>query len=52
MLGMLVPSGCDAAYCLAYNVGKMYNQAQPIAEFVKKMNEEAMELGMTSTKIY
>lgn len=30
MRALLVASGCDAAYCIAYNIGRMYNESEPI----------------------
>lgn len=37
MYGMLVPSGCDAANCLAFHVGRFLNSEKPIEAFIKKM---------------
>jgi len=46
---MLLPSGNDAAYCIAANVGRKINPdattAQAIELFIEKMNEYAKELG-------
>lgn len=53
--GLLLPSGADAAYCLAVNVARYHenNQALPAAEavetFVGYMNDLAAELGCTGT---
>lgn len=41
MRAALVPSGCDAAYCLAYNIGILYSPDNPEVAFVEKMNLEA-----------
>jgi D-alanyl-D-alanine carboxypeptidase len=38
MRALLVPSGCDAAYCLAVNIGKLYDDKNPETAFVRKMN--------------
>ena len=49
LLGLLLPSGCDAAYFLAYNLGFFFNKEKPVIGFVEKMNAEAKSLGMVST---
>lgn len=41
LMASLVPSGCDAAHCLAYNIGSLYRPDNPLVVFVEKMNEEA-----------
>ena len=44
LYGLMLPSGCDAANILAYNVGKGNMQT-----FFKMMNDKAKEIGCTCT---
>lgn len=44
LYGLMLPSGCDAAACLAYGLTN-----GNIDAFVKKMNQKAAELGMSDT---
>ena len=46
MFALLVPSGCDAAYFLAYNLGFFFNDKDFVEGFVDQMNKEAKVLGM------
>ncbi|MFE2225542.1 D-alanyl-D-alanine carboxypeptidase family protein [Streptomyces kronopolitis] len=46
---MLIPSGDDAAMALADNLGSGDSQEARIADFVRQMNVEAQQLGMTGT---
>lgn len=46
---MLIPSGDDAAMALADNLGSGDTQEARIADFVRQMNVEAQQLGMTGT---
>ena len=43
LYAMLIPSGCDAAYALAYSYGP------GLGKFVSKMNATAKQLGLTRT---
>ena len=53
--GLLLPSGADAAYCLAANVARYHennpnlSDADAVAAFVQYMNDIATELGCTGT---
>ncbi len=52
--GMLMPSGNDAAYCVAANVGRIVTGAtysQAVAYFTLMMNQTAKELGMNDTYV-
>lgn len=53
LYGMLLPSGNDAAYCIAANVARtVKNCADPkeaVAYFASLMNETAWEIGMDDT---
>ncbi|TSB21418.1 D-alanyl-D-alanine carboxypeptidase family protein [Streptomyces benahoarensis] len=46
---MLIPSGADAALALADNYGQGATQQERIADFVRQMNDEAKQLGLTGT---
>jgi D-alanyl-D-alanine carboxypeptidase (penicillin-binding protein 5/6) len=50
MYGMLLPSGCDAAYALADAVGKGSTTAARTKSFISQMNAKAAQLGMKHTK--
>ena len=55
LYGMLLPSGNDAAYCVAANVARKLspglNTKAAVAYFVDLMNETAKELGMLQTSV-
>ncbi|MGR8011919.1 D-alanyl-D-alanine carboxypeptidase family protein [Streptomyces hypolithicus] len=50
LYGLLVPSGCDAAYALADAFGTGSTEAARTTSFISKMNKKAADLGMTNTK--
>ena len=52
LYGMMLPSGCEAANVLAYHFGKDSNveDGDRIANFVKKMNEKAKQIGCENTQ--
>jgi D-alanyl-D-alanine carboxypeptidase (penicillin-binding protein 5/6) len=50
LYGMLLPSGCDAAYALADAVGKGASTEARVEDFVRQMNAKADELGMKNTE--
>ncbi|MGJ5752736.1 D-alanyl-D-alanine carboxypeptidase (penicillin-binding protein 5/6) [Streptomyces puniciscabiei] len=49
LYGLLLPSGCDAAYALADTYGTGSTTAARTTSFIAKMNGEARELGLTNT---
>ncbi|MET8452561.1 serine hydrolase [Streptomyces sp. NPDC005209] len=49
LYGLMLPSGCDAAYALADTYGTGSTTAQRTKSFIAKMNGKARELGMTNT---
>ncbi|MGW3147720.1 D-alanyl-D-alanine carboxypeptidase family protein [Streptomyces sp. NPDC001177] len=49
LYGLLLPSGCDAAYALADTYGSGSTTAQRTKSFIAKMNSKAHELGLTNT---
>lgn len=49
LYGLLLPSGCDAAYALADTYGKGSTTAQRTRSFIGKMNAKARELGLKNT---
>ncbi|MFE2852039.1 D-alanyl-D-alanine carboxypeptidase family protein [Streptomyces lavendulae] len=49
LYGMMLPSGCDAAYALADTFGTGTTTAARTADFIAKMNAKAKELGMADT---
>nr|WP_229327288.1 serine hydrolase [Streptomyces sp. UNOC14_S4] len=49
LYGMMLPSGCDAAYALADTFGTGTTMAARTTDFIAKMNAKARELGMAST---
>lgn len=55
LYGMILPSGNDAAYCVAVNVARSIREDlsldQAISYFVQLMNQEAKSLGMPDTVI-
>ncbi|MCC3768008.1 D-alanyl-D-alanine carboxypeptidase family protein [Streptomyces sp. UNOC14_S4] len=50
LYGLLLPSGCDAAYALADAFGNGSTEAQRTASFIGKMNKRASDLGMKNTR--
>ncbi|WP_405880949.1 D-alanyl-D-alanine carboxypeptidase [Streptomyces sp. NBC_01136] len=50
LYGLMLPSGCDAAYALADKFGSGTTRAARVASFIGKMNATAKSLGMTNTK--
>uniref|UniRef100_A0AAU2JTQ6 Serine hydrolase n=1 Tax=Streptomyces sp. NBC_00049 TaxID=2903617 RepID=A0AAU2JTQ6_9ACTN len=49
LYGLMLPSGCDAAYALADTFGKGTTTAARTADFIAQMNAKAKSLGMTGT---
>ncbi|MCX4800891.1 D-alanyl-D-alanine carboxypeptidase family protein [Streptomyces sp. NPDC058682] len=49
LYGLMLPSGCDAAYALADTFGKGATTQARTADFVAQMNAKAKSLGMTKT---
>ncbi|RPF25285.1 D-alanyl-D-alanine carboxypeptidase (penicillin-binding protein 5/6) [Streptomyces sp. Ag109_G2-6] len=49
LYGMMLPSGCDAAYALADTFGSGTTMAARTADFIATMNAKAKELGMADT---
>ncbi|MCM1969111.1 D-alanyl-D-alanine carboxypeptidase family protein [Streptomyces sp. G1] len=49
LYGMMLPSGCDAAYALADTFGSGASRQDRINDFIAKMNAKAKTLGMTNT---
>ncbi|MGW2516074.1 D-alanyl-D-alanine carboxypeptidase family protein [Streptomyces sp. NPDC001617] len=50
LYGLMLPSGCDAAYALADTYGSGSTRAKRVANFIGKMNTAAKNLGLTNTK--
>lgn len=50
LYGLMLPSGCDAAYALADKFGTGSTRAARVKSFIGKMNSTARSLGMTNTK--
>ncbi|MEU2870937.1 serine hydrolase [Streptomyces olivoreticuli] len=50
LYGLLLPSGCDAAYALADTFGSGSTEAERTHSFIAKMNKKASDLGMKNTK--
>lgn len=50
LYGLMLPSGCDAAYALADKFGSGSTRALRVKSFIGKMNTTARSLGMTNTK--
>lgn len=50
LYGLMLPSGCDAAYALADKYGSGSTMAARVKSFIGKMNTTAKSLGMTHTK--
>ncbi|MFD7557086.1 MULTISPECIES: D-alanyl-D-alanine carboxypeptidase family protein [unclassified Streptomyces] len=49
LYGLMLPSGCDAAYALADTFGKGATTADRTKDFIAQMNAKAKALGMTRT---
>ncbi|MFI9150922.1 D-alanyl-D-alanine carboxypeptidase family protein [Streptomyces sp. NPDC053367] len=49
LYGLMLPSGCDAAYALADKFGTGTTRAARVSSFISKMNTTAKNLGMTNT---
>ncbi len=49
LYGLMLPSGCDAAYALADTYGTGTTRAARVKSFIAKMNAKAKTLGMTNT---
>ncbi|MEU0968061.1 D-alanyl-D-alanine carboxypeptidase [Streptomyces sp. NPDC005917] len=49
LYGLMLPSGCDAAYALADKYGTGSTRANRVANFISKMNTAAKNLGLTNT---
>ncbi|MFG2384205.1 D-alanyl-D-alanine carboxypeptidase family protein [Streptomyces avermitilis] len=49
LYGLMLPSGCDAAYALADKFGSGSTRAARVKSFLSKMNSTAKSLGMTNT---
>ncbi|WP_030218311.1 D-alanyl-D-alanine carboxypeptidase family protein [Streptomyces bikiniensis] len=49
LYGLMLPSGCDAAYALADKFGTGSTRAARVKSFIGKMNAEAKNLGMKNT---
>lgn len=50
LYGMLLPSGCDAAYALADALGEGSSTTARADDFIAKMNAKARQLGMNKTE--
>jgi D-alanyl-D-alanine carboxypeptidase (penicillin-binding protein 5/6) len=50
LYGLMLPSGCDAAYALADKFGTGSTRAARVKSFIAKMNSTAKTLGLTNTK--
>jgi D-alanyl-D-alanine carboxypeptidase (penicillin-binding protein 5/6) len=49
LYGLMLPSGCDAAYALADKYGTGTTRAKRVADFIGKMNATAKSLGLKNT---
>jgi len=49
LYGLMLPSGCDAAYALADKFGSGSTRDARVKSFIGKMNSTAKSLGMTNT---
>ncbi|MFI0902649.1 D-alanyl-D-alanine carboxypeptidase family protein [Streptomyces sioyaensis] len=49
LYGLMLPSGCDAAYALADKFGSGSTRAARVKSFIGKMNTTAKGLGLTNT---
>ncbi|MBB5118872.1 D-alanyl-D-alanine carboxypeptidase [Streptomyces eurocidicus] len=50
LYGLMLPSGCDAAYALADTFGTGNSESARTASFISKMNKKAADLGMKNTR--
>ncbi|MFE7214318.1 D-alanyl-D-alanine carboxypeptidase family protein [Streptomyces sp. NPDC057611] len=50
LYGLMLPSGCDAAYALADKYGSGTTRDARVKSFIGKMNSSAKSLGMTNTR--
>ncbi|MBB4893280.1 D-alanyl-D-alanine carboxypeptidase (penicillin-binding protein 5/6) [Streptomyces olivoverticillatus] len=50
LYGLMLPSGCDAAFALADNFGTGSTEAARTKSFIAKMNKKAADLGMKNSK--
>ncbi|MDG9726494.1 MULTISPECIES: D-alanyl-D-alanine carboxypeptidase family protein [unclassified Streptomyces] len=50
LYGLMLPSGCDAAYALADRFGTGRTRAARVKSFIGKMNSTAKSLGMKNTR--
>ncbi|MFI1970866.1 D-alanyl-D-alanine carboxypeptidase [Streptomyces cinnamoneus] len=50
LYGLMLPSGCDAAYALADTFGTGSTEAARTKSFIGKMNKTAADLGLKNTK--
>ncbi|MEW1698025.1 D-alanyl-D-alanine carboxypeptidase family protein [Streptomyces sp. NPDC093249] len=50
LYGLMLPSGCDAAYALADKFGTGTTRGARIKSFIGKMNDEARRMGLTNTR--
>jgi D-alanyl-D-alanine carboxypeptidase (penicillin-binding protein 5/6) len=50
LYGLMLPSGCDAAYALVDKFGSGSTRAARVKSFIGKMNKQAKDLGLTNTK--
>ncbi|WP_338703704.1 D-alanyl-D-alanine carboxypeptidase [Streptomyces sp. Q6] len=49
LYGLMLPSGCDAAYALADKFGSGTTRAARVKSFIGKMNKSAADLGLKNT---
>ncbi|WP_405686366.1 D-alanyl-D-alanine carboxypeptidase family protein [Streptomyces sp. NBC_00057] len=49
LYGLMLPSGCDAAYALADKFGSGTTRAARVKSFIGKMNAQAKSLGLNNT---
>lgn len=49
LYGLMLPSGCDAAYALADKFGSGTTRAARVKSFIGKMNKQARDLGLANT---
>ncbi|MCX5559119.1 D-alanyl-D-alanine carboxypeptidase family protein [Streptomyces sp. NBC_00038] len=49
LYGLMLPSGCDAAYALADKFGTGTTRSARVKSFIAKMNAKASQLGLTNT---
>ncbi|MDJ1138325.1 D-alanyl-D-alanine carboxypeptidase family protein [Streptomyces iconiensis] len=50
LYGLMLPSGCDAAYALADKFGSGSTRAKRVKSFIGKMNATAKSLGLKNTR--